>query len=233
MVTLARPLLATVFVDLAQRRVRPQARQWLDEALGAVAARDAARLTAALAAAARHLGRGALALDVDERSLLRSLGVSWSIDAWQLDELARVALLLHAAAAFEPASLEALIERVWERGDMRERQAIARALPLLPSPERWTPIALDACRSSVRPVLEAIACDNPYPAARFHEIHFNQMVLKCLVADLPLERVVGLGRRLTPELSRLGALYAAERRAAGRSVHPDLWRLTGELWSAA
>ena len=37
-----------------------------------------------------------------------------------------------------------------------------------------------------------------------------------------LERIVDLPRRRNPELSRMARDYAAERRAAGRTVPPDL-----------
>jgi hypothetical protein len=136
-----------------------------------------------------------------------------------------VALLLDVAHRMAVGDLDGLVEMLWARGDNRQRQAVVRALPLLPAPDRWLLVALDAARSSVRPLFEALACDNPYPARRFHEIHFNELVLKCLGADLPLERVVGLGGRATGALTREVTTYAAARRAAGRALRPELWRL--------
>jgi hypothetical protein len=76
-------------------------------------------------------------------------------------------------------------------------------------------------------VFEAIACENPYPAAHFPELNFNQMVLKALFTGVALERVIGLDGRVTPELARMANDYASERRAAGRSVPADIWRVTG------
>ncbi len=217
--------LAAVFVDLARRRVRADARPWLEQALASTAGNDMDGLESAFASAARYLRREALAPDAAERALLGSLGVDWPLDGWQTDELGRVALLLDVAHRVEAAELDRLVETLWARGDNRQRQAVVRALPLLPAPEGWLLVALDAARSSVRPLFEAIACDNPYPATRFHEIHFNELVLKCLGADLPLERVVGLGARATGALTREVTTYAAARRAAGRALPPELWRL--------
>jgi len=214
---------AAAFVNLAQRRVRAEARGWLDQALAGVAGGAAGSVEDTFASAARHLRRGTLALDPAERTVLLSLGIDWPLDGWQTDELGRVALLLDTAHRVAAADLDPLVEVLWARGDNRERQAIVRALPLLPAPERWLVVALEAARSSVRPLFEAIACDNPYPARRFHEIHFNELVLKCLGADLPLARVLGLGARATGVLTRDVATYAAARRAAGRSIRPELW----------
>ena len=74
----------------------------------------------------------------------------------------------------------------------------------------------------VTPIFEAIACENPFPSLYFSDESFNQMVLKAVFVGVSLERVVGLRARVTPELSRMAEDYAAERRAAGRTVPSDL-----------
>ena len=106
--------------------------------------------------------------------------------------------------------------------------AIARPCPafLLPAPERFLETAVDACRSHIQPLFEAIARENPYPARYFPELNFNQMVLKALFTGVALARVIGCDGRVTSELSRMAADYASERRAAGRSVPPDIGMLT-------
>jgi hypothetical protein len=231
---LARPLLAAGVLDIARRRVPAKARDWFEgETATLGGAVEARRFVAAFVAAARHAGRVPIALDIDERSSLRALGITWSLQAWQADELVRVALLLTAAARLSREALDDVVERCYRGGDGRERQAVLRALPLLPRPERFLTLALDAGRSMTRPVFETLACDNPYPAVHFHEIHFNPMVMKALAADLSLDRVVGLSGRVSAELMRLARAYVAERRASGRTVPPDVWRLTAEVWSAA
>ncbi|HSP79398.1 MAG TPA: EboA domain-containing protein, partial [Myxococcaceae bacterium] len=67
-----------------------------------------------------------------------------------------------------------------------------------------------------------IACENPYPASHFPEPAFNQLVLKAVFTGVPLARVVGLERRRNPELARMAADCASERRAAGRGIPTDL-----------
>jgi hypothetical protein len=109
----------------------------------------------------------------------------------------------------------------------RDRRAVLRALPLLPDAGRFVAIALDACRSHIQPVFEAIACENPYPARHFLEASFNQMVLKALFTGVTLGRIAGLEGRITPELTRMALAYARERELAGRSVPADIGRLTG------
>jgi hypothetical protein len=137
-------------------------------------------------------------------------------------EEARIALLVESDV--DPATLTDL----FSHGDNEERRAILRALPRLRDPARFLPLAIEACRSSVVPVFEAIACDNPLPTAHFPDANFNQMVLKAVFVGVPLARVVGLQTRLSPELSRMARDYGAERRAAGRAIPDDLAIISGD-----
>jgi hypothetical protein len=205
----------------------------LDRLVEAAACCDARGIEVVFDETTRRVGTGPLGLGHDERQHLRALGVDWSLASWAVDDAMRAALLAHAAACLDQEALQALVERRWGAGDGRQRCAILRALPLLPSPERFLGLALQARRGAVRRVFEALACDNPYPATHFHDVHFTDMVAAALEAGFALERIVGLDRRITAELTRAGARFAAARRAAGRSVPLDLWRLTPAGRSAA
>jgi hypothetical protein len=229
LVTLTSSQLEQLLRELAERRIEPPSREWLERTFAALgAAPDRGALLEAFTAATRRLGRARLAPTEAEMARLNGAGVTWPIGSWGADELGRVALLVAAAAHWPEAELPALVEECYRQGDGVERQAVLRALPLLPGPERFLETAVDACRSHIQPLFEAIACENPYPARYFPELNFNQMVLKALFTGVALERVIGCDGRVTSELSRMAADYASERRAAGRSVPPDIGRLTGE-----
>ena len=103
-----------------------------------------------------------------------------------------------------------------------EQQSWLRAIALWPEAKAFLPQAIDACRTNIIPVFEALACENPYPAAHFPERNFNQMVLKAMFNTIALARIVGRPARLNPELSRMARDYAAERTAAGRTVPADI-----------
>ena len=191
----------------------PDAADWLatqlsDRALLA----DRARLRVAFARAGRKLGRAG------ERTLPRG-----PYDApWSVLDLAR-ALLLRAALEATPASEHAaLASDLYRTGALREQQSILRALPLLPEPARFTTLAVEACRTNSPDVFAAIAHDNPFPAAHFPELSFNQLVLKAIFLGLPVQPIRALARRVTPELRRMVSEFASERRAAGRTVPLDV-----------
>jgi hypothetical protein len=220
-----------LLTDLLHRRVVPPARQWFEQALADVKDCDRGAFLEAFTAAARHVGKAKLDLVPDEARRLSALGVTWPLGDWGVDELGRVTLLLRAAGRWPQDELVALVEEGYRHGDNRERQAVLRALPLFPSAEPFLPVGIDACRTHIQPLFEAIACENPYPARHFADLNFNQMVLKALFTGVALARIVQLDERVTPELVRMANDYASERRAAGRSAPPDIWRLTGKKGS--
>lgn len=134
-----------------------------------------------------------------------------------------MALLLARAGAPDD---EALVRELFYKGEAREKQAVLRALPLLPAPARFVEIGVEAVRSSVQPIFEAIACENPYPADHFSGSAFNQLVLKALFNATSVARIAGLARRAGEELARMAEGYGSERRAAGRTVPEDIARIT-------
>ncbi len=141
------------------------------------------------------------------------------------DEGARIALLLDANAKLAATEMFDLAEDCFRHGDNGEKRAVMRTLSLLQHPELYVELAAQACRSSVQTVFEALACENPFPAATMPDLLFNQMILKAVFTEVALDRVMRLESRITPELSRMAEGYASERRAAGRTVPFDLGKL--------
>jgi hypothetical protein len=100
-------------------------------------------------------------------------------------------------------------------------------LALLPHPERYVWRAGEGCRSSLRAVYEAAACDTPFPFRHFDAAAWRQLVIKAVFVGAPLWRVHGLDQRLDAELARMALDLVEERRAAGRHVQPELWIALG------
>jgi hypothetical protein len=172
--------------------------------------------------ASRRFGRTPLHLSDHDLSELNRLGITWTLAATQ-DEFGRIAMLIAAASEAPRTLFQSVLQRCYDEGDTRERRSILRALPLLPSAERFVALALEACRSHLQPLFEAMACDNPYPSRYFHDPPMNYMVLKALSLGTALDRIMGLEQRMTPELRRMAADYVNERKAAGRSIPADVW----------
>ena len=180
-------------------------------------------LLVAYATAPQHVGRDALFLSPADLDTLRAAAPGIGFERWTRDDAARALLLIdirkqgRTGDAFVSAALEC-----FEQGDAREQQSWLRAIALWPEAKAFLPSAIDACRTNIIPVFEALACENPYPAEHFPDRNFNQMVLKAMFNAIGLARIIGLPSRLNAELSRMARDYAAERTAAGRAVPADL-----------
>ena len=211
-----------VLVRAARARLAPGER-WLDDALAVAGERDINRLLGVYTSASRKSAGRSLSLTALEHAAIDALSPGLSCERWALEDLVRATIVLAAAREVEEASAwVATASACYENGDAREQQSWLRAMSLLPVADRFVAFGIDACRSHIQPTFEAIACDNPYPSVHFPDLNFNQLVLKALFIGVPLARIVGLRRRLNPDLSRMARDYAAERRAAGRAVPVDL-----------
>lgn len=213
--------------DLLCARLPPEGAAWLREALRVAGQGSDQALLARWSAGGRKLGREPLVLTPEERGALEENPgfVPWG---WRTDGCGRALLLVRALEARLPEIHVPLVEELYRTGELRERQALLRALSLLPDRRRFLAVALDAVRSSGAALLEAIACENAYPALCFPEEAFNQMVLQVLFSGLALRRVYGLDGRRTPELLRMVQAFASERKAAGRPIPRDVsWIIEG------
>jgi hypothetical protein len=189
---------------------------WLTEALRGATQGTVSQLLRAYTEASRILRDTPLAPRADEQHLQ-------PLAHWSREDAGRLALLLtrhaHTTDA-EQFATDAIA--CYEQGDTREQQSWMRGVAYLPDAERYLPLVVDTCRTNIVPLFQAVACDNPYPAQYFPELNFNQMVLKALFNSTPLARIERLSERANKNLARMAADYAAERRAAGRSVPADI-----------
>jgi hypothetical protein len=144
---------------------------------------------------------------------------------WSTDRICRVWLLMQVDPADQSVYLEK-IDNLFSGASMNEEVALYSALPVLAHPGEWQKRCAVGIRSNIGPVLEAIMYDNPFPAEHLAEPAWNQMVLKAFFTDKDVRRIVGLDRRANPSLAGMLFDYARERKAAGRGVDPQLWRLT-------
>ena len=189
---------------------------WLAAALERARTGTTADLLRTYTDASQHLGRTPLATGdgVDDNPPLHN---------WTLEDAGRLLLLLtrHDHTTNRSGFAEDAIA-CYEQGDAREQQSWVRAVAWLPDAKQYLPLVIDTCRTNILPLFQAVACDNSYPAHYFPEANFNQMVLKALFNGVPLARINGLSDRSNSELVRMATDYAAERRAAGRSIPGDI-----------
>lgn len=142
---------------------------------------------------------------------------------WDSLQVARMYLVFQLP--FQNEAWQAILQQLFETGDMYEQQALYAALPLFPNPETLLTRAIEGCRTNMSLVFDAIALRNPYPSRFFPEANWNQLVLKAIFMQRPLYLIQDLDHRRNAALAAMATDFAHERWAAGRAVMPEVWRL--------
>lgn len=214
------------------RQTPPAGAVWLTQVRQElVRAAPAQALQRAISGVPRRLGRQPLSLSAGDLAAAHAACPGWQPGHWSVDQAARVLLLLSGSADVEP--LAERLGRLSASADLGELVAFYRGLPLYPDPPSYLTWTIEGLRTSMRTVFEAVAHENPYPAAQFPQAAWNQMVLKALFIESTLHPIDGLDRRSNPALARMLCNYAHERWAAGRPVTYELWRCVGPHADAA
>ena len=197
---------------------------WFREQLLALRAQGGERqLGKALGWAPRKLGKADLGLDGAELAAARACRAGFDPSSWSVDQCARVAFVL-ARYRGDATAFAREFDAFAVSAEIYELVALYRGFALYPAGAALEPRAREAVRSSMRPIFDAMAHRNPYPAAHFDSAAWNQMVVKTFFVETPLWPVQGLERRANPALARMLVDLAHERWAAGRAVSPELWR---------
>ena len=207
-------------------RVDTAALNWIDDRAKAVAAGDQKSLFIAFGLVPRKVGKADLALTESERNAAESARPGWNPNGWSLDQLVRTFFVL-THPADDVANFVATLDLMFSTGEVGELVALYQALPLLPHPASHVLRAAEGIRSNIKSVFCAIAHQNPYPAEQLNDEQWNQLVLKCLFIDVPLDPLIGVDRRANAKLMTTLIDFAHERRAAHRPIPPDLWRCVG------
>jgi hypothetical protein len=194
---------------------------WLTLSSGAAATGSTRDLLRLYTEASRRMPPGTYVAGAASQALPDDLAQSFK-GPWTAVDAARAVLLLTRADAVAPEPFFEAAVTCYEQGDAGEQRSWLRAVALLPEPHRFLAIVIDACRTNIVPNFEAVACENPYPTRHFPDGNFNQLVMKAMFNGIRLERIMGLSARTNPELARMAADFAAERRAAGRPVPIDI-----------
>ncbi|MBA4853399.1 EboA domain-containing protein [Emticicia sp. BO119] len=153
---------------------------------------------------------------------------SVSFNNWTLDRLVRVYFLTKLDSSDKDSYINA-IDTLFDTAENNEAVALISALPFLAYPENWMLRATNAVRSNVGPVFDAIAFENPFPKKHFSEPAWNQLVLKCIFNDKPINKIEGISERANQELADSISYLAHERWSARRNIPTQAWRLVSSF----
>jgi hypothetical protein len=207
--------------EILREAVSPETFTWLHDY--ASVSTPVNRFNAAFVSVPRKTGKTPLLAGAVYQSELGSVRPGLDLSGWTVDRLARVWLLIH----IDPSIKEDYVKRIeslFLAAEVSELVALYSALPLFAYPESWKARCSEGIRSNIGDVLNAIMCNNPYPAESLDEAAWNQLVLKAIFTEKPINQIVGLDSRANKKLAYTLSDYAHERWAAHRAVNPLLWR---------
>jgi len=138
-------------------------------------------------------------------------------------EIARI-YFLNAILSAKQAVFTPQVSKIIQIADAQELETFLKYLSFLPQPETFKMVAVDALRTNIASVFDALALYNPYPAQYFEDKQWNQMFLKAAFMQRPLQHIVAVDERANADLARIISDYAHERWAAGRDIDPYFWR---------
>lgn len=138
-------------------------------------------------------------------------------------QMARVYLLIKILNANSNFFTEK-VSNIIQVADTGELETFLKFLILLPNAEDYKSTAVNALRTNISTIFNAIAHHNPYPSLYFDESQWNQMFLKTAFMEGDLSAILGIDQRANKDLARIISDYAHERWAASREIDPDFWR---------
>lgn len=171
--------------------------------------------------APKKVGKESVKLSENLLNALSEINPEVKHITWSLDELVRLALLVHLPVDGRQETLVKLLAA----SDIREQKLIYKSIQYLPQPEAFEMQVIDGIRTNMTDVFDAIALYSSYPLRYFKEAAWNQMVLKAIFMERPIYCIAGLDKRRNADLARIAIDFAHERQSAGRKVTPELWRL--------
>lgn len=143
-----------------------------------------------------------------------------------LQQLTRIYLLARVLGTNE-GFFAPKVSNIIEVADTGELVTLLKFLVLLPNAQNYKSTAVEALRTNIVTVFNAITLKNPYPALYFTDQEWNQMYLKAAFMQQPLWDIVAIDQRANSELARIISDYAHERWAASRDIDPYFWRPAG------
>lgn len=217
-----------IIASVVKNNINLVAENWLDEFI--LATDQSAQLAKIFVMLPRKTGKLPVAINNDQQEILHAAGFGY-IGNWTIDRLSRV-WLLSTLNSEDKDTFYPIVDRLFLAAEINEAVALYSALPFLAHPEIWVKRCVEGIRSNIGSVLQAIMENNPYPAANLDEAAWNQLVLKAFFTEKNISLIVGLDRRANLQLALTLVDYAKERWAAGREVHPQLWRLVAKFTNA-
>lgn len=146
-------------------------------------------------------------------------------------EVARIYFLIKAIQS-NSDFYTPLVATIIQIADKSELETFLKYLLVLPHPQKFKKVAVEALRTNITPVFDALAYHNFYPSLFFSEDEWNQLFLKAAFMQRDLSYIVEIDKMANQKLAKIISDYAHERWRASRTVDPYFWRPVSDFINA-
>ncbi len=182
-----------------------------------------------------YLSYSLIAGKIDPAKKPRIQGLNQELEEYLIQQnadllqIARIYLLIRVLES-DKAYFSTKVANLIQVADTRELETFLKFLILLPNAGYYKQVGVEALRTNIEIIFDAIALNNPYPSIYFNDQQWNQMYLKAAFMRRNLGQIVDVEKRANVDLARIISDYAHERWAASRDIDPMFWRpVTGFL----
>lgn len=203
---------------MSNPETRAAGHEWLDQVIAQIAD-DPRRIERHFPAVGRKVGRDPLRPDIDPQGLRGSV-----------DDVARARLVATAVASTDATTAGRLLTDLYRHGDDAERRGVMRGLAAVDTPDSLVATGVDLINDALRtndPRLVAAAMGD-FAGRHLPAVEWRGGVLKCIFMEIPLAVVAAVEERRDADLKIQAENLADERRAAGRTLSPDLTALIND-----
>lgn len=207
--------------QITQGNAKEENSKWLQSKIDVIVLQKSAKdlyLTYSLVGS-KFSSNNNLNLEVDDKGLKSYL----ELHNADLQQIARMYLLTKVLES-DQDFFKDKVANIIQVADTRELETFLKFLVLLPNAENYKFVAVEALRTNIVTVFDAISAHNPYPALYFNDQQWNQMYLKAVFIERDLTTFYSVDKKANKDLARIISDYAHERWAAGREIDPYFWR---------
>lgn len=209
------------FLKIIEMNVPKEQVKWLEDKIRGVVNEKSSRelfLTYSLIATKIKI-KDNLEVSIDD-IVLEAYLLTQNTNIQQIGRIYLLICVLNADNDFFAAKVATIIQIA----DTSELETFLKFLILLPRAEYYKHVAVDALRTNIATVFNALAYNNPYPGRYFNDQEWNQMFLKTAFMEADLSAISDVDKRANKDLARIISDYAHERWAASRNIDPFFWR---------
>jgi len=207
--------------DIINQNAAPEVNNWIKEKLDKIISANSAKDL--------YLSYSLLSGKADSGKAVNYADLTGEVSSYligqqaNLLEISRIYFLVKVLEA-QPEYFVPKVANLIQLADTKELETFLKFLILLPNAGEFKNVAVEALRTNIATVFDAIALNNPYPSEFFNDQQWNQMYLKAAFMQRNLNEIIDVERRANKDLTRIISDYAHERWAASRDIDPLFWR---------